>query len=145
MTVIDYIQNVTIDCADEAWNFAEFLVYNIGLNFYSEEIYKKTDFYGNRLKRIPFFRSNDRHNILFELNLLEPPIITVLKDKVNRATEVCDVCSHCSFAEMLCNSTAAKENESQITNLSGEKEAEECNRQFRNMINDFDAWGNIDE
>ena len=25
--------------------------------------------------------------------------------------------------------------------MSGEEEAEECNRQFNSMMNDFDAWG----
>jgi Mg2+/Co2+ transporter CorB len=28
--------------------------------------------------------------------------------------------------------------------MSGEEEARECNRQFRSMMDDNDAWGNID-
>lgn len=58
-----------------------------------------------RVKRIPFFKENERHNILFDLGLMEKPYKQILKEKVNRAIWICDEHASCSFADMLCNYT----------------------------------------
>ena len=141
----DNVLNFRIDCADEAWSFAQYLVDILGLYFYDEETYKVTNNLGMRVKRIPFFKDNERNNILFDLGLLENPYKQIFKEKVNRAIWICDELSHCSFADMLCSCTKANESSKQISYISGDEEAEECNRQFRVIMNDFDAWGNINE
>ncbi len=144
-TIKERIKTFKIDSADEAWEFAQYLVDMIGLSIYHEEIYKITNDLGMRVKRIPFFKDNERHNILFDLGLLEQPYKRILKDKIKRAIWICDEFAPCSFADMLCNYTESNENSKHISYMSGDEEAEECNRQFNSMMNDFDAWGNIDD
>lgn len=144
-SIKERIKAFKIDSADEAWEFAQYLVDMIGLSFYHEEIYKITNDLDIRVKRIPFFKNNERHNILFDLGLLEQPYKRILKDNIKRAIWVCDEFAPCSFADMLCNYTESNENSKHISYMSGDEEAEECNRQFNSMMNDFDAWGNIDD
>lgn len=100
---------IKIDSSDEAWGFAQYLVDKLGLSFYHEEKYNITNDLGMRVKRVPFFKDNDRHNILFDLGLLEQPYKRILKEKINRAIWICDEHSHCSFADMLCNYTESKD------------------------------------
>ncbi len=139
----EHILNFKIDCPDEAWELAKFLVEMIGLNFYQTETYKITNDLGLRVKRIPFFKENERYNTLFDLGLLNKPYKKALKDLIKRATLICDSYAPCSFADMLCNCTEASYRNNHVQFMSGEEEAEECNRQFNSMMNDFDAWGNI--
>lgn len=101
-TIKERIKTFKIDSADEAWEFAQYLVDMIGLSFYHEEIYEITNDLGMRVKRIPFFNDNERHNILFDLGLLEQPYKRILKDKIKRAIWICDEFAPCSFADMLC-------------------------------------------
>lgn len=98
-----------IDSTEEAWRYAQYLVDIIGLYFYREEIYKVTNDLGMRVNRIPFFMENERHNILFDLGLLEQPYKRILKDTINRAIWICDEYASCSFADMLCNYTESKD------------------------------------
>ena len=107
-TIRKQIFAIRIDSTNDAWNFAKYLVDIIGLSFYHEETYKITSDLGIRVKRIPFFKENERHNILFDLGLLERPYKQILKDKINRAIWICDEHSHCSFVDMLCNYTESQ-------------------------------------
>lgn len=99
---------IRIDSTDDAWEFAKYLVDIIGLSFYHEEIYKITSDLGMRVKRIPFFKDNERYNILLDLGLLEQPYKQVLKEKIIRAIWICDEFAPCSFADMLCNYTESE-------------------------------------
>lgn len=144
-TIKERIMTFKIDSTDEAWEFAQYLVDRIGLCFYHEETYTVRNDLGMKVMRIPFFKDIERHNILFDLGLLEKPYKQILKDKVNRAIWICDELAPCSFAKMLCNHTESNDNSNIISYMSGEEETEECNRQFNSMMNDFDAWSNIDD
>lgn len=139
----EHILNFKINCPDEAWEFTKFLVEMVGLNFYQTEVYRITNDLGLRVKRIPFFKENERYHALLDLGLLNKPYKQILKDLIKRATLICDNYAPCSFADMLCNCTEASYRNNHISFMSGEEEAEECNRQFNSMMNDYDAWGNI--
>ena len=144
-SIPDMLLEFSIDSADEAWTFVQFLVEVVGLHLYQTETYRTTDYLGLRVKRIPFFKENERYHTLLDLGLLNKPYKKRLKDLIKRATLICDNYSPCSFADMLCNCTEAFNNSNHVSFMSGEEEAKECNRQFNSMMNDFYAWGNIDD
>lgn len=60
----DRIRNFKINNANEAWEFAKFLVDFLDFDFYDSEIYKTKDFWGTRLNRIPLFKDTYRNNII---------------------------------------------------------------------------------
>lgn len=144
MTTIEKIQSFSLNSECEVLEFANYLVNDLGLSFYDSETYKITDFWGLRVKRIPFFKNDSRYNILYDLGLLEQPNLKILRKQIKRSVDICEsFYANRSFAEMLCSLTEEKDNYEPYQ-ISSEEEAEECNREFYSMMDDFEAWGNIE-
>lgn len=129
----DKILSASIKSKIDAYNFIKLLFTEIGLNLeYSEDTTtweEELRKYGNRCQtqQLSIYEADVRKKIIESLNIIE------------------QLLGRSAIKMSFYNCRREKEdNAPRVRYMSVEEEVRECNRQFRSMMDDNDAWGNIE-
>lgn len=129
----------TIGSISRVYEFANLLVEDWGLEFYFGDEFRGKDRKGRRVTRIDIFNEKDKALFLSEKGLKDKELMAAFDDLVEQCIEISKD-NKLSFADILCEATEYYQEKETPTF----DDAEECNRQFHSIMDDNDAWGNID-
>ncbi len=130
----------TIGSMSRVYELANLLVEDWGMEFYLGDEYRGKDRKGRSVTRINIFNEKDKVCFLSEKGLEDEELVAAFDDLIEQCVEICKD-NKISFADILC---AATEYYQRKETPTFDDDAEECNRQFRSMMDENDAWGNID-
>lgn len=143
-TKIEIIKNFEIEQSNDVNDFAKFLTYNIGMKIYDNWYEGKwLDFintYGVKCD-LGISKFDEEFYPTLAKELIE--IISIQLDR-------CDAIKGRKFVNCILKTYVQEIEDERMRRFStvrwmtGEEEAKECNSQFNSMMDDADAWGNID-
>lgn len=136
-TKYDKIVSTKVESSTDAYNFIELLTEMICLYIdpFMDEDEKWEDVFEKHI-----FCDNFAHNDVFGRYNEQAEEVIIKKLKI------CDsLIGRKTVAMTFYNFRQKQESKRPVVHfLSGDEEPRECNRQFRSMMDDEDAWGNID-
>ncbi|MCM1032892.1 MAG: hypothetical protein NC405_03965 [Odoribacter sp.] len=136
--VLDFFY--TIGSMNQVYEFANLLVENWGMKFYVGDEFRGKDKKGRYTSRIELFKDIDKIAFLAKKGIGGSELVNAFDELVEQCYVICRE-NKLSFADVLCEAT---EYFSRTAEPTFDNDEEECNRQFRSMMDDNDAWGNID-
>lgn len=135
--ITDYFYN--FDSMDAVYGVANILINDWGLEDYCGNEFRGKDLLGRYTSKMELF-DGDKVSFLASKGLDYKELVEYFDDMIKRCYVVCENNKR-SFADVLCEAT---EYWRQQSKLIFDDDTEECNRQFRSMMDDNDAWGNIE-
>ena len=138
--ITDYFY--AFDSLQKLYAVASIIVDDWGLEYYYGDEYRGKDKLGRFVSRINLFENADEKVLFLAQRGLDCPELVKMFDDLIEHCYIVSKNHKYSFADILCEATNYSKEEA--NRIQFENDAEECNRQFRTMIDDNDAWGNID-
>lgn len=142
---IEVVKSFVIAEHNDVVNFAEFLTHIVGFKLYSfrheEPWIELIDTYSSKCNlgiADPYYEE-------FHPELVKEYILSICQ-KLNKCVEIKDRQFVNDFLHIYTRKVEDERNRRyrRVHYMSGDEEARECNRQFNSMMEDNDAWGNID-
>ena len=137
--IIEYFY--AFDSLQEVYEVASILVEDWGLEYYVEDKYRGLDKLGRYVSMINLFDSpEEKASFLARKGLDCIELVKMFDDLIEHCYVVSKNYKY-SFADILCEATEYVEASNGPCYYD---DTEECNLQFRSMMDDNDAWGNIE-
>lgn len=137
--ITDYFY--AFDSLQKVYEVASIIVEDWGLKYYYGDEYRGKDELGRYVSKVNLFDNPDGKESFLKQKGLDCKELIRMFDELIEHCYVVSKNHRYSFADILCEATEYTERENQP---QYKDDAEECNQQFRSMMNDNDAWGNID-
>lgn len=129
------------DSLQKVYEVASIIVDDWGLEYYYGDEYRGKDKLGRYVSKVNLFDNAEEKTAFLAQKGLDCQELVEMFDDLIEHCYVVSKNHQYSFADILCEATDYIK---EINKPQFEDDTEECNRQFRSMMDDNDAWGNID-
>lgn len=137
-TILDFFY--TIGSMNRVYEFANLLVEEWGMEFYFGDESRGKDKKGRYISRLDIFNDIDKKEFLKGKGIEDAELVAAFDDLVEQCYIICKD-NNISFADLLCEATEFFHEKAASPIYD---DAEECNQQFGKMMDENDAWGNLD-